>query len=375
MSGHWLPRRQIVLAGIFLAPLLGGPPEVLAQADPWHATLSQPESVAQMRQQAGRTAHVLQSEHFVLVYTTREAQARDLAQRLESVYQAHRRFVADLHLSTHAPAHKLEVLFFATCDEFKRHLAAIGDPRADLLGGYEPAANRTVFFDFDTYPPLAEIQAAVERAAPAEREKLRARLRRRREALCHSVIRHEAAHQVQVNLGVLPALDRVPNWLAEGLAMLFEATRPAADTRLPLNSYRLFEFRKLYGAGRPTLGAVRRLLADEDGWCGGECYPLAWAVVRLLYEERPAALAKLLHQAADGGLPVAAAERGALIDELLGPVNESWVDQLYTTTMGLPLDPSTRGDRDGEAPAEPSGRGSAGASPSRPGVQQAGAAQ
>lgn len=330
-----------VPACVFWLAWLASPRIVLAAEDDWAAPLAiQGKSVQEMLRAAGPGAAAQESAHFVVVRTAGAGPADELTRRLELVYQAHVQFIHELRVPAHPPRYKLEVYFFATYEEFQTHLAALGEPRADLLGGYEPATKRAAFFDFDTYPPLAAVRAAVTQAEPGQRDKLRARLQRRQEVLLTSVIQHEAAHQIQHNVGLFPAPERTPTWLTEGLAMLLEAPVETPDARPPLNSYRLLEFRKLYGDGRQTLGDVRRLLVDDDAWCGGKCYPLAWAIVRYLRDERPAGLVKLLRRAAEGELPRGTAERGAVLDELCGPVNETWIDRFYSATMQLPLDTS-----------------------------------
>jgi hypothetical protein len=330
-----------VLASVSWLGLLAGPQTAPAVGYDWAAPLPiREESVQEMRQAAGPGAITQESAHFVVVRTAGTRPADELLRRLETVYQAHVQFIDELQVPAHPPRYKLEVYFFATYEELTTHLTALGEARADLLGCYEPAANRAAFFDFDAYPPLAAIRATVEQAEPGQRDKLRARLQRRQAVLLTSVIQHEAAHEIQHNVGLFPAAARVPRWLTEGLAMLLEAPGETSGSRPPLNSYRLFEFRKLYRDGRQTLGDVRRLLVDDDAWCGGKCYPLAWAIVRYLHDERPAGFVKLLRRIAEGELPRGAAERGAVLDELFGPVNELWIDRFYSATMQLPLDTS-----------------------------------
>jgi hypothetical protein len=288
----------------------------------------------------GPDAGRLESEHFVVVYTSRPERAGELTSRLEAVYAAHLRFMDELGLAAGRPEHKLEVCLFASYGEYRAHLERLGPAAPDLLGGYDSRANRCMFFDLDTYPPLQAIRAAVQQAGPQQRETLRARLQRRETLLALSVIQHEAAHQVQFSLGLLPSPDRVPPWLVEGLATLFEVPfKPSGECRQPLNGYRLYEFRKLYGGGTDALGELRSLLTDDQAWCGGKCYPLAWAVTRFLRYEHPAGLAALLRQVrSEPGLLADPDARGALFDRLFGPIDRAWIDRLYARTMELPLD-------------------------------------
>jgi hypothetical protein len=336
---RWAVSEWGVLVGALALGWLAG--ARLANEDDWAAPLGVREnSVKEMRDAAGRDAAVVESEHFVVIHTASADSARELARRLEAVYRAHVQFVTELGLPAHPPHSKLEVYFFATHDEFKAHLKTLGEQQPDILGCYVPASNRSAFFDLETYPPLAAVRATVEQAEPDQREKLRARLERRREILVLSIIQHEAAHQIERNLGLFPAPERVPTWLSEGLATLFEVPCDAVGSRLPVNGYRLFEFRKLYGDGPSTLGDVRRRLTHEGAWCGGQCYPLAWAVMQYLRDQRPAEFARLLRKAAESDLPESRRARAALFDELFGPINEAWVARLHAATMQLPFDSS-----------------------------------
>lgn len=296
-----------------------------------------------MQRRAGDAPRRVETEHFVVVHTSAEPLARAVARRLEAVYQAHVRFIGALDIPVRRPKHKLEVYCFANHEQFGRYQATLASNGRDVLGFYDTELNRSAFFDLDTHPTLLAIRAAVEQSEPARRAELQRRLHRRREWLWLSIIQHEAAHQVQFNIGLIPSSDVAPTWLAEGLATLFEVPLELSETpRECLNGYRLHEFRKLYGRGRETLGDLRRFLVDDEAWCGGKCYPLAWALTRHLLEEHREGFAALLRKVAtDGGLPGAPAQRQAILDELLGPIDEAWIERFYTETMKLPLDSST----------------------------------
>lgn len=331
-------RRLIALAAWWLPAfgVAGDPAELLA------ARPANEPAVSEMLSRIGPAAHRLDTDHFVLVVTTAEPLAREYAARLEAVYRAHVRFAEDLGLPARPPRHKLEVYFLGTHGEFEAQRAAIAAVPNDALGFYDPQANRCAFFDLETAPALAAARAMVAQAPPEERPRLQSRLERRRTLLALSIVQHEAAHQVQANLGLLPQSERVPTWLREGLATLFEVPCEGPLTpRLPLNGYRLHEFRKLY----PTPAAlpdVRRLLSDEAAWCGGPCYPLAWAATRYLWARQPTAFTALLRQAADpAGWPAGSAERAALVDKLVGPLDTAWITRLHAETLALPLDEST----------------------------------
>ncbi len=310
------------------------------------AALPLKEEVARgLLRDAGPQARRLASAHFVVAFTSDQQKAVDLIARLEYVYAAHLRLARELQLTVRRPMAKLAVLFFGRYEEFKPHLAAANAP-SDSFGVYLPASNRALFFDLDTHPDLDRIRAAIEQAAPAERDKLRQRLHRRQAWLAQSIIQHEAAHQLQVNLGLIPASNQVPVWLAEGLATLFEVLPPpSGQPGDAVNASRLFEYRKLYGDSPPTAAQMQRFLTDDDAWTGSASYPLAWAVTSYLRDERRSALAALLRKMAiDGGLPAATTERQAVVDELLGPIDDRWLARFSAYLSGLSLDASAFGD-------------------------------
>lgn len=303
-------------------------------------------AVRQMCRQAGPAARWRYSPHFIVVYTSDTRLADELRERLEAVYQAHLRLSQKLGVPLRRPAYKLEVYLFASHQEFMGLAADRAKLPEKELGFYDPASNRCFFFDLSTYPPLAALQAEVEQTDPAPRSRLLSRLQRRREALLSSVVQHEAAHQIQFNLGLIPSFQDVPTWLAEGLAMLFEPTFDSAgQPREPTNAYRLYEFKKLYGSTTRTPPDLGRFLIDEQAWCGGPCYPLAWAVTAYLQQEHPDGLAALLRSLATGGrFPVDPSGRRALLEEWFGPIDQRWIERFYATIMHQPLSGSAFAD-------------------------------
>jgi len=291
-----------------------------------------------MLQLAGPAARLFESAHFAIAHTGPTDGAAALGRRLEALYQAHVRLVRDWDLPVHRPPSKLEVCFFARYDEFKSHLDRRFPDAAGVLGFYDPGSNRTYLFDLETAPAVVAIRAEVAQTQPAARD----RVARRVAWLERSIIQHEAAHQVEFNIGLFPSAAAAPRWLTEGLATLFELPLAASGQPLePLNGYRLYEFRKLYGGGVETLGDVRRFLADDEAWSGGRSYPLAWALAHYLREEHHAFLGTLLREVGAGHFPTSAAEREPILSGWFGPFNAQWVARFYEATMRLPLDAST----------------------------------
>ncbi|NOT00417.1 MAG: DUF1570 domain-containing protein [Phycisphaerales bacterium] len=139
-------------------------------------------------------------------------------------------------------------------------------------------------------------------------------------------IRHEIAHQVLDRL--VPTLnDRIPSWLAEGLACAFE---PDADGRmsgsLAWNKWRAADAIERLNAGDAD-AFLRALLTDAgtafDNPAADEAdtYAVAWALVYCAQRKRPAAFAGLLQQLA--------AEHG------VGNIGDRWVDR-FADVFGKP---------------------------------------
>lgn len=284
----------------------------------------------------------MDGDYFVLVYTARPALARDLLRRVEATYRAHVSFFTACGVPLRRPDHKLPALLFATHAEFATYARVHSTAAADALGYFDLGANCSIFFDLDTHPALAQIRATAEAAPPEERTRLRRRLEHRRTALELCVVQHEAAHQIQQNCGLAIGRGAAPTWLAEGLAMLFElppgADPSAADAP---NTYRLFEYQKLYRTSAPSGAQLRNLLTDDEAWCGGECYPLAWAVIRHLRVERPTGFTALVRLLAEPEkLPRSPAARAVLLERLLGRLDDRWADDVHRATMALTVDPA-----------------------------------
>lgn len=318
---------------------------LVATAAAWGQTASAPTDLtgplgaeaaaANALRAAAGAAEVLQTDHFVIAYTAPATSARELAARLESVYAAHVALVRQFKLPARRPTRKLPVVLLSSHAAFVEHLRREGVEAGELLGCYLPAAGRCVYFDLDTYPPLAALRAEADASG---QEALRRRFERRCAALALSVVQHEAAHQMQAGLGLVPPGPAAPVWLREGLAMRFEVPL-AADGR-PLsarNAYRLYEFQRLLrDRGAPR--ALPEFVLDDAAWRGGPDYSLAWALVEYLQEAHPREFATLLRRMMDAGLPTAPDQRRALLDELFGPIDAAWMQRFHSHVMAWPFD-------------------------------------
>jgi hypothetical protein len=190
------------------------------------------------------------------------------------------------------------------------------------------ARNRCIFFDLATYPPIARLRndlARLKSSDADERHRLENQLRRNTQALFAKVIQHEAAHQVQANLGLVP--DDAPPWLAEGLAQLFELplVERGATLQLWINRYRLAEFSRLHADPSTWGSQLRRITGDERGWHGGADYSLGWALTDFLYKRHRTRLAEYLR---DLAAPDNVAHRSGpreQFERAFGPIDEEFV--------------------------------------------------
>ena len=148
---------------------------------------------------------MLETEHFALCHTCSQDVARALATRVEAVYRANVRFVRELRIPVCRPAHKLEVVVLGSHGEFRAYQSRAGCADEEALGFYEPASNRSIFFDLATHPTVANLRAAAAttRGDSFRHQRRSDRLDDNTQALLAKVIQHETAHQVHYNTGVL----------------------------------------------------------------------------------------------------------------------------------------------------------------------------
>ena len=203
------------------------------------------------------------------------------------VYRENVRLARSLRLTVHAPASKLEVVFLRSYSEFNALLSQATDDDAEILGYYDPAAERSVFFDLHTYPPIITLQECVRAKAGEDRtvrRELELKLQRSLQRLQRRVVQHEAAHQVHQLIGLLPPDDAAPPWLREGLAQLFELpfVESGATLELWTNRERLNEFLRTRDDAESLAGTLRRLVADR-GTLREQDYAASWALVDYLY--------------------------------------------------------------------------------------------
>jgi hypothetical protein len=207
--------------------------------------------IARLLALGGERFSVHRTEHFLIVSDGDEGIVNPLADRLEAVYKAVVRFGDGMKLPIHPPPDPLPVLLFNRYSDFERYARAVWFVDPSAPGFYHLRNNTAAFCNVLDLPQLREISQRIEwaeaqRGSSAPRERIN-EWRSQRDVVVETfnrlVIRHETAHQVLFNTGVLSHNADHPDWLVEGLACQFEVSDPDA-----VNQMRLADFREALGA-------------------------------------------------------------------------------------------------------------------------------
>ncbi len=309
------------------------------------------DSIQEMMSQAGAGAKRLDKYHFVMVYTSSDEAARELAARLEAVYRWNVRFLDMLKVPARRPEHKLEIFYFGTYQEYAAYSTNIGtDVAGGVLGYYRPDINRSHFFDLMTAPGLAHaLERLKDRGVPyPQRQYYTNVIKRWVDFMNTSVIQHEAGHHMHFNMGVFPrngfeAGSSVPLWLVEGTTMMFEFPPTAAGASLgTLNHYRLDQLRKVYGPHPLDAAQWKLFIIDNGTWQGAASYPLGWAMVYYLWKEHRTGYARYLQTVfgRDETTRMTNTDREREFEDIFGRVDEKWIARFYKFLDGLQVRPS-----------------------------------
>lgn len=231
---------------------------------------------ATLLREMGKGFDVTGTSHYLIVH--RQGQRDRWAQRFEELYRAFVSYLSVRGLNLAEPAFPLVGIVCTDRNEFARYSAQHGAAvPPGVLGYYSPQNNRIVLYD------EGKSDADWRRTA--------------------STIIHEATHQTAFNTGAHSRFAPPPLWLAEGLAMLFEApgvcdSRNNATQAARINRGRLGQFRQLLPEHRPELLAA--IVADDQLFqrSPGAAYAEAWAMTFFLTETQGARYARYLHKTA-----------------------------------------------------------------------------
>lgn len=220
---------------------------------------------AELLRELGGGYEVSGTSHYLVVHPKNE---RDKwAQRFEDLYRAFVHFFAVRGFQPAAPPFPLLGVVCRNREEFDHYATVQGSPVPGMvLGFYELASNRINLYDMGGKNAAAHWQQNA------------------------GVLIHEATHQMAFNTGVHSRYCPPPKWLAEGLAMLFEApgvydphNNPRAADRV--NRDRLKVFRQVLAPHhRPQMLAALVAADDLFGRSPGAAYAESWALSFFLAE-------------------------------------------------------------------------------------------
>ncbi|MGD9126879.1 MAG: DUF1570 domain-containing protein, partial [Planctomycetia bacterium] len=243
----------------------------------------QPYSVSQIRAQLlrelGKEYEVSGTNHYLVAHPRGQ---RDLwARRFEQLYGTFVNYFTVRGFQLSKPPFPLIGIVCRDHADFAKFAEASGGS-ADrgVLGFYSPKSNRIILFD-------------VGKAGGQGRWEHN-----------YSTVLHEATHQVSFNTGLCNRLSPPPLWVAEGMAMLFEAPGVFDSAKYPtrtdrINRIRFDDYRQLIAvpSNEKVAKQLPKALVLSDGLfrvAPEVAYAESWALTFYLVETRPRLYAKYL---------------------------------------------------------------------------------
>ena len=257
------------------------------------------EKATELRSALGERFRLHHSQHYIVVT---DARGGDAGFVLATLSQLHDDFYAHASAIGLSPAplrDRLVCVLFEHRPAYEDYLRRIeGDGTDWSAGHYSQESNVVVLHHDRDNPGLAQVRGEAH-TKPAEMTT--PALAAVAELATLHKTRHEAAHQLLYNTGVLVRGQSYPAWLNEGLATLFEtnSTEP--------NPFRLAIYRRMRDEG--SLMSVEELVAADlmtiEPEAIGRYYTQAWAFTHFLWNRQPERLracldASDLHIAAEG---------------------------------------------------------------------------
>jgi hypothetical protein len=203
------------------------------------------------------------------------------------------------------PAFKLMVAIFDTQTGFEAYLGRTMS--ASVAGIYHPASNRLVVYDLEENRALLARKDHVQQEGKRIRSDLeRIRYLDTQNRLTKDIatdaniatIMHEVAHQLSFNCGLLNRQGDVPFWVAEGLACYCEATDQGGWQGIgEFNPERVMVLAAQNNGNGPFIPLQALVTTDNfhhDTRLALLAYGQSWALFRMLMEERPKELRRLL---------------------------------------------------------------------------------
>ena len=301
------------------------------------------DGLREMLRMAGQQAKYLETDHFVLVYTSDMEKAKRMAARFESIYKWRVWFANYMNLRMVRPEYRMESFFFGTHHEFQIYSSLLGD-MSDALGFWHPYNNRSAYFDIDTYPMIAHYNQRYSdpNVDPQIRRRGKNMIDRWVEHYNYEVVQHEIGHHIDFNIGFFPQRADVPRWLPEGLTMQFEVAPSQLGASFgKINYNRLNELRRQYGPNLEALPPLRDFMLHQQIWFMGYNYPLGWALVHYLIKNYPESLSKFLQimtqREDDWSELVPLQTKLAQMEDLFGKLDVEWTQRFKDYINSIPM--------------------------------------
>lgn len=285
----------------------------------------------------GGKYEVDRSEHFILAHRLGNGQARMVLDWMELTYRRVGVFCADNALPVRRVNQRMVSICISSPEDAEEASGAAGSRIEPLSGFYDLTLKRS-YFDARWFAPGGETEA------PPVIIKEAARV----------TVQHEIAHQTLHQL--CPTLsERMPEWLAEGLACAFEIESDAGTAGFRRkNTWRLKDaIRCLTSTEQPAhassgncrAGVATRVLLNQDGasWDrpaagvsnqrarqgdSGDAssrtpswYAVSWAIVHYLQNERAGAFRRYVQHLAADSAAVSEREHVARFEHDFGAID------------------------------------------------------
>jgi Protein of unknown function (DUF1570) len=239
---------------------------------------SMSEMKRELYDEFGKDFDITTTNHYIVVHPSGQ---KDLwAQRFEELYRSFNHYFRVRGFTLQEPDYPLVAVVFRDKAEYLKAANATGTSLLpNTLGDYDPATNRVYLYD------VTADKSGVDWSQNA------------------ATIIHEATHQTAYNVGIHSRFTLTPRWLAEGLAMMFEA-RGVWDSQTytqdgdRVNRERLQDFKDYLP--RRKEGSLAQLIASDNSFQTDpiDAYAESWAFSFYLCETQPRLYAKYLAKTA-----------------------------------------------------------------------------
>ncbi|MEM8671274.1 MAG: DUF1570 domain-containing protein [Planctomycetota bacterium] len=239
--------------------------------------VSDDEMEKRLLDEFGEGFSVFRTLHYVVVYDSSEAYARQVAAMYEQLYRGFFTFWKNQYWKLPDPEFPLVAVVLRDRDSFLSYAEKeVGEAAKNMLGYYNLANNRILTFN------IPNLERNV------------------------STIIHEATHQLSFNCGLQARYADNPKWVSEGLATFFETPDRRNPTRWRdigrINQVNLARWRK-YQRNR-TPQSLATLVADDTRFNQADsityAYGEAWAFTYFLIKTKRKEYVKFLQTLSNG---------------------------------------------------------------------------